>query len=58
MANKDNLYPPLVRISDPGTKVKPNYTGFLFYQCYQFDPTERMKHGGTPYVGIEDRYLP
>ncbi|MCX8037214.1 MAG: hypothetical protein N3D11_09270 [Candidatus Sumerlaeia bacterium] len=31
----------LIRVSDPGTRASPNYTGFFFYQCQQFDPTDR-----------------
>jgi hypothetical protein len=34
-------YPTITRISDPGTKANPVYTGFFFYQCLQFDPTGR-----------------
>ena len=34
-------YPELIRITDPGTSENPNYTGFFFYQCLQFDPTGR-----------------
>ncbi len=41
MAGKDARYAKLVRISDPGTNESPNYTGFFFYQCLQFDPTDR-----------------
>ncbi len=35
----------IVRISDPGTRENPNYTGFFFYQCQQFDPTGRYLLG-------------
>ncbi|MCX5646404.1 MAG: hypothetical protein NTZ17_17240 [Phycisphaerae bacterium] len=34
-------YPTLVRVSKPGTKENPDYTGFFFYQCLQFDSTDR-----------------
>ena len=42
----DSKYLDLVRISPPGTKTKPMYHGFFFYNCshyelYQFDPTGR-----------------
>lgn len=45
MAGDQAQYPKLVRISEPGTKEKPNYTGFFFYQCLQFDPTDRYVLG-------------
>jgi hypothetical protein len=38
-------YPPLTRVSDPGTPEKPIYTGFFFYQCLQFDTTGRYLLG-------------
>ena len=38
MAGTNAQYPKLIRISEPGTKESPNYTGFFFYQCLQFDP--------------------
>jgi len=42
MAGEDARYPAkLIRVSDPGTSETPNYTGFFFYQCLQFDPTDR-----------------
>jgi len=41
MAWKNARYPKLVRVSEPGTSESPNYTGFFFYQCQQFDPTDR-----------------
>ena len=34
-------YPVITRVSDPGSKEHPIYTGFFFYQCLQFDPTGR-----------------
>src|SRR5215831_20286657 len=34
-------YFPVLRVSDPGSKEHPLYTGFFFYQCLQFDPTGR-----------------
>ncbi len=45
MAGENARYPKLVRVSDPGTKESPNYTGFFFYQCLQFDPTDRYLLG-------------
>jgi hypothetical protein len=29
----------MTRVSDPGTREHPIYTGFFFYQCLQFDTT-------------------
>ena len=45
MAASDAQYPKLVRLSEPRTKGSPNYTGFFFYQCLQFDPTDRYVLG-------------
>ncbi len=45
MAGKSARYPKLIRVSDSGTKDSPNYTGFFFYQCLQFDPTDRYLLG-------------
>ncbi len=45
MAGEAPQYPKLVRVSDPGTKESPNYTGFFFYQCLQFDCTDRYLLG-------------
>ena len=45
MAGENARYPEITRISDPGTSESPNYTGFFFYQCLQFDPTERYVLG-------------
>jgi hypothetical protein len=41
MVGENASYPTLVRVSEPGTKENPDYTGFFFYQCLQFDPTDR-----------------
>lgn len=41
MEAKGARYPKLTRVSDPGTRERPNYTGFFFYQCLQFDKTGR-----------------
>jgi len=38
-------YPALTRVSDPGTREHPIYTGFFFYQCLQFDRTGRYLLG-------------
>lgn len=34
-------YAPIIRVSNPGTKEQPAYTGFWFYDGLQFDPTGR-----------------
>ena len=41
MVGEGARYPKIVRVSDPGTSESPNYTGFFFYQCQQFDPAGR-----------------
>ncbi len=41
MAGENARYPKLIRVSEPGTSENPIYTGFFFYQCLQFDPTDR-----------------
>ncbi len=38
-------YQNIIRISDPGTKENPAYTGFWFYDEQQFDPTDRYMLG-------------
>src|SRR5260370_13642633 len=38
-------YPAITRVSDPGTREHPVYTGFFFYQCLQFDTTGRYLLG-------------
>ena len=35
------IYPPVTRVSDPGTKDRPAYTGFWFFDGLQFDETSR-----------------
>jgi len=45
MAGENARYPKIARISEPGTRESPNYTGFFFYQCRQFDPTDRCVLG-------------
>src|SRR5262249_11903148 len=38
----ENLrYAPVLRVSDPGTKDRPAYTGFWFYDGLQFDESNR-----------------
>ena len=41
MAGKGAIYPAITRVSDPGSREHPVYTGFFFYQCLQFDRTGR-----------------
>jgi hypothetical protein len=39
---RENLqYAPVIRVSDPGTKERPFYTGFWFFDGLQFDETGR-----------------
>jgi hypothetical protein len=46
LIEKDHYqYVKLERISDPGTKENPSYTGFWFYDEFQFDPTDRYLLG-------------
>jgi hypothetical protein len=44
-AAKGAQFPPIVRISDPGTAARPVYTGFWFFGVLQFDPTGRYALG-------------
>src|SRR4051812_14358772 len=38
----ENLhYAPVIRVSEPGTKEQPVYTGFWFFDCVQFDESGR-----------------
>ncbi len=39
--SRSAIYPPITRISDPGTETDPWYTGFWWYGIEQFDPTGR-----------------
>src|SRR5262245_47472634 len=50
MEGKNARYLTLTRLSDPGTKERPAYTGFFFYQCLQFDPTGRYVLGMKIFV--------
>lgn len=45
MAGDNARYPKVVRISEPGRRESPNYTGFFFYQRLQFDPSDRYVLG-------------
>ena len=72
MAAENAPYPKLIRVSDPGTPEQPNYTGFFFYQCQQFDPTGRYllgmrvhvqnrevkptDRGETGFIDLQDKY--
>jgi len=47
-------YASLLRVSDPGTKERPAYTGFWFFDEHQFDPTERYALGMTVYFQGRD----
>jgi hypothetical protein len=38
-------YAEVTRVSDPGIKEQPTYTGFWFYDEFQFDPTDRYMLG-------------
>jgi hypothetical protein len=38
---KNLHYAPVIRVSDPGTKDRPVYTGFWFYDGVQFDESGR-----------------
>ena len=65
-------YASVVRVSDPGSKEKPSYTGFWFYDEHQFDPSGRyalaMKvyfqgrdvepsdHGDIGYIDLQDGF--
>jgi hypothetical protein len=49
----DFAYAKVERISDPGTKENPAYTGFWFYDEFQFDETDRYMLGMT--VHFTDR---
>lgn len=47
-------YVPLTRISDPGTKERPVYTGFWFYDEQQFDKSGRYALGMKVYFQVRD----
>jgi hypothetical protein len=41
LKTRDARYASVTRVSDPGTREHPVYTGFFFYQVLQFDATGR-----------------
>src|SRR5205085_3969592 len=42
VVNREDLrYLPVVRVSTPGTKERPDYTGFWFFEGFQFDESDR-----------------
>ena len=45
MQASDARFPVLTRVSNPGSRERPVYTGFFFYQCLQFDATGRFALG-------------
>ena len=45
VGRSDFKYAKIERISDPGTKEDPSYTGFWFYDEFQFDKTGRYMLG-------------
>ena len=51
---RDARYVPLTRVSDPGTREHPVYTGFFFYQVLQFDTTGRYLLGLRVYFQGRD----
>ena len=55
VGEKEFKYVLLVRISDPGTKEQPAYTGFWFYDKHQFDVTGRYVLGMKVY--FQNRYV-
>lgn len=51
---KNVRYAPVVRMSDPGTKDRPAYTGFWFYDEQQFDVSGRYALGMKVYFQGRD----
>ena len=45
MAAENAEHTKIIRITEPGTKEDLSYAGFFFYQCLQFDPTDRYVLG-------------
>ncbi len=46
LINQDGFkYADVIRVSDPGTEQRPAYTGFWFYDEYQFDKSDRYMLG-------------
>jgi hypothetical protein len=55
LLNQTNArYPSIKRVSDPGAKERPAYTGFFFYQVLQFDRTGRYLLGMRVYFENRD----
>ncbi|HJZ96963.1 MAG TPA: hypothetical protein VKE70_10695 [Candidatus Solibacter sp.] len=50
LKGRNARYPAITRVSDPGTDGQRVYTGFFFYQCLQFDATDRYLLGMRVYV--------
>jgi hypothetical protein len=51
---RDSRYLTLTRVSDPGSREHPAYTGFFFYQVHQFDVTGRYVLGLRVYCQGRD----
>ena len=54
---KDVRYARVVRVSDPGDKDNPAYTGFWFYDELQFDVTATVPIFRLTTRGVPDRAL-
>ncbi len=54
LKGREVRYTPLTRVSDPGTREHPIYTGFFFYQILQFDATGRYLVGQRAYCENRD----
>jgi len=52
---KGNPYAQIVRISDPGSKDRPVYTGFWYFDVQQFDATGR--YALAMKVGFQNRQV-
>src|SRR5262245_5800466 len=51
----ENLrYAPVIRVSDPGTKDRPVYTGFWFFDGLQFDESGRYTLAMKVYLQERD----
>ena len=51
---RDARYRPVTRVSDPGSREHPAYTGFFFYQVDQFDVSGRYLLGFKVYCPSRD----
>ncbi len=49
LEGKGARYLTVTRVSNPGTREHPAYTGFYFYQCLQFDARARYLLGMRVY---------